>query len=408
MPTLATSRSTTSTRNSASNWRGVCGALLLLALCAGAGRAQLPNPAQSFEKPDPASILRWNFGGTPFSVVSADLGDSRVQARGGALVLDLHAMLTLRNNGVQSIRAVTLAVLAQELTPGGKGSVAVPSLNIAPGASFPVRINLRLLRPLPAPAGPLVEVTLDGALFADSSFFGPNRLESRRTMMVWEMEARRDREYLKSVLEKSGSAGLQREMLGSLARQVSRPRLDVQVGRSGSRAISAAVGALTGRNLNFALLRLPGSPLDLVSGTAQVSGAEAESPRIEVTNRSGRPVRYFEVGWIVKDSSGGQFLAGSLPASSSAMDLVPGGSSTALLDRAYRFSRGQEVPAITGMTGFVSQVEFSDGSIWIPTRKALGDQSLLGVVPVSPEEQRLSQIYRTKGLQALQDELAKF
>lgn len=401
-----------STRNSVDRALPLWIPLVFLALAAaGEGRAQTPtqNPVQNSDRPDAASVIRWNFAGAPVSVVAADLGDSRVQARGGAMVLDLHAMLTLRNNGAQSIRGVTLAVLAQEMTPGGKGSVAVPSLNVAPGASFPVRINLRLLRPLPAPAGPLVEVTPDGVLFADYSFFGPNRLESRRTMTVWEMEARRDREYLKTVLEKNGQAGLQQEMLASLSRQSSRPRLDVQVGRAGgSRTISAAVSTLTGRNLSFAFLRLPDSPLELVSGTAQVNGAEAESPRVEVANKSNRPVRYFEVGWIVKDASGGQVLAGSLPAPSSSGDLAPGRSATALLDRAYRFSRGQELPAITGMTGFISQVEFSDGTIWIPTRKALGEQSLLGIVPVSAEEQRLSQIYRTKGLQALVEELGKF
>ena len=382
-------------------------AVFLALAVAGLAHGQIP--LQTSDRPDPASVIRWNFAGAPVSVVSADLGDTRVQARGGAMVLDLHAMLTLRNNSPRGVRGVTLAVLAQELTPGGKGSVAVPSLNVAPGASFPMRINLRLLRPLPAPAGPLVEVTLDGVLFADYSFFGPNRLESRRTMTVWEMEARRDREYLKTVLEKDGQAGLQQEMLASLSRQSSRPRFDVQVGRTGgSRAISAAVSTLTGRNLNFAFLRLPDSPLDLISGMAQVNGAEAESPRIEVTNKSNRPVRYFEVGWIVKDASGGQVLAGSLPAPSSSGDLAPGRSATALLDRAYRFSHGQELPSITGMTGFISQVEFSDGTIWIPTRKALGEQSLLGIVPVSAEEQRLSQIYRTKGLQALVEELGKF
>ncbi len=366
--------------------------------------------AQWGQPTDPASVIRWNLGGAPVSIISADLGDSRVQPRGGAMVLDLHATLTLQNNSSQNIRGITLAVLAQEMTPGGKGSVAVPSLNVPPGASFPVRINLRLLRPLPAPAGPLVEVSLDGLLFADFSFFGPNRLESRRTMTVWEMEARRDREHLKAVLEKQGLAALQREMLASLSRQAARPHLDVQVERAGgSRAISAAVSALTGRNLNFAFLKIPDAPLDLLSGAAQVNGAEAASLRVEVANRSNRDVRYFEVGWIVKDAAGEQFLAGSLPSSPAGLDLRPGASAVALQDRAYRFSRGPEsLPAIIGLTGFVSQVEFSDGAIWIPSRKALTEQSLLGVIPVSAEEQRLSQLYRTKGLHALVEELRKF
>jgi hypothetical protein len=58
------------------------------------------------------------------------------------------------------------------------------------------------------------------------------------------------------------------------------------------------------------------------------------------------------------------------------------------------------------MSGFVSQVQFADGKIWIPSRKDLG--SLLNILPPSPEEQRLTELYRTKGLQALVAELGKF
>ena len=84
--------------------------------------------AQTGPKLDPASAIRFSLApGAPVSVVSTDLGSSRVEARGGAMVLDLHAMVTLRNDSAQNIRGVTLLVLAQEMTPGGKGSVAVPS-----------------------------------------------------------------------------------------------------------------------------------------------------------------------------------------------------------------------------------------------------------------------------------------
>src|SRR2546426_835159 len=101
--------------------------------------------AQSGETHNPESAIHVSLAsGSPLSVVGKDMGDSRVQARGGALVLDLHATVTLRNEGQKNIRGVTLVVLAQEMTPGGKGSVAVPSLNVAPGRNFPIRINLRL------------------------------------------------------------------------------------------------------------------------------------------------------------------------------------------------------------------------------------------------------------------------
>jgi len=48
---------------------------------------------------------------------------------------------------------------------------------------------MQLVRPTQTAAGPLVEVNLDGVLFQDLSFYGDDRLNSRRTMTAWEMEA---------------------------------------------------------------------------------------------------------------------------------------------------------------------------------------------------------------------------
>src|SRR6202140_3054609 len=87
---------------------------------------------------------------SPVAVISSDYGDSSETARGGAMLLDLHAALTLRNSTQRRIRGITLLVTAQEVTPGGKGSVTVTSLDVGPGDSFPVRVDLRLLRPLQA------------------------------------------------------------------------------------------------------------------------------------------------------------------------------------------------------------------------------------------------------------------
>ena len=71
----------------------------------------------------------------------------------------------------------------------------MPSLNIGPGEVFPVRIDAQLMRPTQMAGGPLVEVTLDGVLFQDLSFYGPDRLNSRRTMMAMEMEVARSRRF---------------------------------------------------------------------------------------------------------------------------------------------------------------------------------------------------------------------
>jgi len=344
---------------------------------------------------------------SPVTLVSADWGESRASARGGAMVLDLHMALKLRNNSPQRVRGLTMIVSAQEVTPGGKGSVAVPCLDAATGEVFPLPINIRLLRPLQSQGGPLVQVGLDGILFQDFSFYGPNRLDSKRSMMVWETEAQRDRQHFKSILAAYGPQGLQRLALDSLNRQAARPRLDVQVSRGG-RSTSAAVGGGE-REAQFAFLQFPDSPVQPLDGSVRIAGNEAKAPHIEVRNRSSKPVRYFEIGWIVKDNQGKEFWAASVPASGGDLNLRPGQTGQALQDTALRFSKGQGEPvAIEGMTGFVSQVEYTDGKIWVPDRASLENTQLLRVLAPSPEEQRLTDLYRKKGLQALVEELRKY
>lgn len=357
-------------------------------------------------KLDPRSSIQINFPqDSPVLQLSTNVDESRATPRGGAMVVDLHMSLSLRNAGPRNIRGITLLVTAQEVTPGGKASVAVPSLDVAPGQSFPVRIDLRLLRPLQAGGGPLVKVSLDGVLFDGFDFYGPNRLNSRRSMTVWEMEAQRDRQHFKSVLAAAGPAGLQREMLDSLTRQAERPRIDVRVSRGG-RAVSSA-GAPE-RMARFAFLKMPDSPVEAVDGWAEVAANEARTPTIQVVNRSPKPVDYVEIGWIVKDQQGREFLAGSVPAAEGDLFLPPGRTGRVLQDTALRFSRNAGEPvSIASMTGFVSQVEFADGKVWVPNRLALQLSGLLRVVAPSPEEQRLADMYRTKGLNAVVEELRK-
>src|ERR1017187_1053184 len=175
------------------------------------------------DAPIPAGAVNINLpDNSPLALQSFTRADSRATARGAALALDLHMSATLRNNGGNRIHGVTLRVVAQEVTLGGKGSVTYPSLNVGPGETFQVRIDMQLMRPSQVTGAPLVQVDLDGVLFQDLSFFGPDRLNSRRTMTACEMEAQRDREHFKRILAQGGPAGLQRlqrEMLESMARQ---------------------------------------------------------------------------------------------------------------------------------------------------------------------------------------------
>src|SRR5262245_46570485 len=107
----------------------------------------------------PQSAVNINLGNSsPLAMVNSAMADSRATARGAALVLDLHMSLTLRNSSPNRVHGVTLRVVAQEATLGGKGSVTYPSLNIGPGDSFPVRIDMQLMKPSQMVGGPLVQV----------------------------------------------------------------------------------------------------------------------------------------------------------------------------------------------------------------------------------------------------------
>jgi hypothetical protein len=329
---------------------------------------------------------------SPVALLAADWGESRADNRGGAMVLDLHTSLSFRNAGQRRIRGVTLLVTAQEVTPGGKASVTVPSLDVGPGEAFPVRIDLRLLRPVQAGSGPLVQVELDGVLFDDLGFYGANKLNSRRSLTVWELEARRDRKHFKAVLEAQGSEGLRREILASMARQSDHPRLDVQMARAGR-----STNYEPEREMAFAFLRVPDAPVEPVAGTARVAGSEVRTPQVEVVNNSRQAVRYLEIGWILKDRSGKEYVAGSLP---SAVNLGPGEKTSVSQKSALKFTRPGGQLEIDGLTGFVNHVEFADGRVWIPSRASL--------LEPSPEEQRLTDLYRRKGLSAVVEQLKKY
>jgi hypothetical protein len=154
------------------------------------------------------------------------------------MLLDLHAALSLRNSSQRRIRGITLIVTAQDVTPGGKGSVTVTSLDVGPAETFPVRIDLRLLRPLQVGASSPLLVGLDGVLFDDLGFYGPDKLNSKRALTLCEWEARRDRRYFKQLLSEGGPEKLQREVVASIAREADRPNVDVQMvrrSRCGSR-----------------------------------------------------------------------------------------------------------------------------------------------------------------------------
>ncbi len=364
-------------------------------------------PLAAQDSLDPVSSVKIDLpSDSPVTLIQTGMGDSRATPRGGAVMLDLHMSLTLRNAGTRRVRGVVLLITAQELAPGGKGSVARPCIDVPPNQNFTVPIDIRLVRPVQQSGGPLVRVQLDGVLFDDLSFYGPNRLSSQRALTFWEVEAQRDRAFFKQALQARGENGLRQEIQASLSRQADHPQLDVSLTRNG-RAAGSAVPS-TDHVAQFAFLSLPNAPVQPVEGWAAISGNEARSPQVEVINRSGQTVKYVEIGWLVKDKSGREYMAGSVPASEMTMVLPAGQKARLLQDTALKFSRTGRPVEIDGMTGFVSEVEFADGHVWVPSRRDLSSSPLLRVMAPSSEEQRLGDIYAKRGLAALVAELARY
>lgn len=344
---------------------------------------------------------------SPVALVGMNSDQSRTTARGAALVLDLHMTLTFRNASGNRIHGVMLRVVSQEVTLGGKGSVTIPNMNISPGEAFPVRIDMQLVRPTQMAGGPLVQVDLDGVLYQDLAFYGPDRLHSRRYLTACEVEAQRDREYLKRVLAQNGKEGLRQEIFQIASRQQAAP-LNVRVVSRGPAVTSAALPAEHAEK--FAFVQFPDSPVEAIQGWAQVTGNEARSPNIEVRNRSGKPVKYVEFGWVLTDQAGRQSVATSLPSSEKDISyLPPSQTGNVRQETSLRlFAAGGQPVNVQKMTGFVNQVEFADGKVWVPNRQSLQNPALVKSVSPSAEEQRLADLYNRAGLDALVEELKKF
>ena len=341
---------------------------------------------------------------SPVLLVSSNLGLTTARVRGMSMALDLHASLVLRNTGMKPISGLTLRVEAQDLTPSGKGSVTMPSLNVTPGEVFPVRIDMELLRPFTVAKtdGGVVQVSLDCALFNDFSYYGPDKLNSRRALTVFELEARRDRKYLANLLQTGRLAQLREELNFGL-QDFSPQQLGLELLHD-PRAISTREQPVTVGAVSFR-----SSPVQPMGGAARVSGNEVRAPQIEVKNTSQKTVRSIEMGWIVRDERGRDFIAGSVPAP---IQLGPVQTGTMTESGTLRFSHSTGQPMVIGaLLAFVNDVEFVDGKLWIPTRididEATPDPVLRRALATSPEQQRLADVYRKKGINGLAEELRK-
>jgi len=152
----------------------------------------------------------------------------------------------------------------------------------------------------------------------------------------------------------------------------------------------------------LATLNLPAAPLELLGAFSRVEGEYAAAPEFRVLNRSRRTVRHFEIGWVVRSSSGRSYSAAAVPPDQS--PLLSGASTNTGSQATLRFPLEPNAQ-IGDMSAYLRRVEFEDGGFWIPARKSLEETALLESEPLTAEERRLSEIYRRQGLDAVIDAL---
>ena len=339
--------------------------------------------------------------GLPLEIVATDFANSEFEPRGGALVIELAGSIRFRHTGPAAVRALTLAVNTHSAGLGGRAAVAVPSLHARKGEEFEIPVNLRMLRPLPLPSGPTVHIAPDAILFDTLDAAGPDRLDSIRKMTVRELEARRDRQHFLTQWEAGGREALSSAMHASLQRQAARPRLDV-------RLAGPAIAGRDRRAVRFALVNDEDAPLELLEGSAVVQGVVSDTPRIRIRNRSEQRIRHFEVGWLVEDARGAVYSAGAVPLHAPPR-LAPGERYEASGSRNFSLqpTGAGDGSTLESMTAYVRSARLADGTVWIPSRSSLDAARILGAVPVSDEERRLTRLYRERGPGAVVDELRK-
>jgi hypothetical protein len=164
------------------------------------------------------------------------------------------------------------------------------------------------------------------------------------------------------------------------------------------------------RPVSVAIVSFPDAPVQMMNGTATVYKNEVRAPHVDLRNRSAKTVQNIEMGWILHDEGGSDFMAGLLPTH---IQIRPVQQARIQENGVLRFSHASGSPILVdGVTAFVSNVQFEDGEWWIPSRTDISnsalDASLKRTLITSPEQQRLAEIYRRRGLTALTAELKKF
>ena len=115
------------------------------------------------------------------------------------------------------------------------------------------------------------------------------------------------------------------------------------------------------------------------------------------------------MGWLARDGSGTVYSVGSAPSDGDMrVESGKGIEIHAVGQFDLRPARHPERRTIEWMGAYLRSAEMDDGSVWIPGRQALEESGLIQALPVSAEERRLAELYRSRGPAAVAEELRRF
>ncbi len=340
---------------------------------------------------------------SPIIVTSARFGPNQSgRVRGMSMTSDLHGDLLLRNSSTKVLAGLTLRIDSPNLGLALKASITLPSLRTAPGETVPIRIDAALVQPISSEnlTGASVSVSLDCAEFSDGSTFGPDTLDTEQQLQFYRAEAERDRKYLAGLL----SAG----QLPRLREALNFGLLDTGRALAGMEVLPPETADNAKTQPSPIMCRnYDSSPVSILDGTFHHVRSQLRGSRVTVRNRSAKPIKNVEVGYLVGSPREGLFFAGTVP---SAASLAPGQQINLAGAPPLRvFESSGEPSASATLVAFVARATFSDGSLWIPSRDDLQsftvDPALRRALSFSPEQQRLAELYHRDSISAVISDL---
>lgn len=313
----------------------------------------------------------------------------------------VHASLLLRNVGTKQISGITLRVTVDDVSPGA-AAITVPGLSAKAGDTFPVRLDVDVARSFARSqrsATPL-HIALDCLAFNDLSFYGEDRLHSRHSLLVYQLEARRERDYLSNLIQSGQLPAVREELNFGLpedARQLQIELLPLP---------QANIGAQT---LAVHPVSLSDCPVVLIDGAAVWNNSAISDPYLQIQNVSKRTIKFLEVELVLRDERGRESVVATMPEN---LALGPQQRSKVEDRESVKLSqlRGQPV-IVRALSAFVRDVEFDDGGVWIPNwreiDKATENPFLRRAMTDSPEQERLAGIFRQTGIAGVEADLKR-